>query len=102
MNHNVPLAHFDRGEAFYPLTMQYVIQLFGFKELAVRSVVAEHGAQEVVGKITGLSPDKFADAANMATNLDKLLGPLSLRSSIRAEPLQVPIDDIGTEVGSNV
>ena len=102
MNQNFPLVHFDRGKAFYPLIMQYVIQLVGFKELAVRSVVAEHSAQEVVGKITGLSPEKSADAANIATNIDKLLGPLSLRSSIRAEPLQVPVDDIATEVGSNV
>ena len=101
MNSNIPLAHFDRGKPFYPLVMQYVIQLVGFKELAIRSVVAEPSVQEVVDRITGLSPEKSAAAAEIATDLEKLLGPLSLRSSVKAEPLQVPVVDIATEVGSN-
>ena len=94
MNANVPLAHFDRSKPFYPLVMQYCIQLVGFKELAVRCVVGQPSLQEAVSKVTGLSAEQSAEAANLAAYLEKLLGPLELRSSARAEPLKVPVENI--------
>ena len=102
MNGAVPLAHFDRGKPFYPLVMQYAMQLVGFKELAVRGAVGGRDVKQAVNKVTGLSDEQSADAANLAANLEKLLGPLELRSSVRVQPLLVPVDDIAKEVVSNV
>jgi len=102
MNGAVPLAHFDRGKPFYPLVMQYAMQLVGFKELAVRGAVGGPDVKQAVNKVTGLSDEQSADAANLAANLEKLLGPLELRSSVRVQPLLVPVDDIAKEVVSNV
>lgn len=101
MSANVPLAHFDRSKPFYPLVMQYCIQLVGFKELTVRYVAGTSTLQEAICRVTRLSPEQSTDAAGLAANLKKLLGPLELCSSFRAEPLKVPVDDIAQEVGSN-
>lgn len=39
MNTNIPLCHFDRGKPFYPIVMNYVILLGGYKELTLRAVL---------------------------------------------------------------
>jgi hypothetical protein len=34
----VPINHFNRGKPFYPLVMNYLVQLLGFKEISVRDI----------------------------------------------------------------
>jgi len=98
---SVPVAHFDPAKPFYPLVMQYVAQLVGFKELAVRGRLGPPGIEQMIASATRVSRTQSADAVKFAADLPKLLGPLELRSSITAQPLVVSVDDIAKELASN-
>ena len=98
---SLPVAHFDRAKPFYPLVTQYVAQLVGFKELAVRGRFGPPDIEQTITNVTALSGKESADAAKLAADLRILLGPLQLRSSITAQPLVVPVDDIANELASN-
>jgi hypothetical protein len=103
VNGSIPLAHFGRGKPFYPLVMQYALQLVGFKELAIRGAMGGADIKQAVNQVVGLPEQKAIAAANLAENLEKLLGPLELRSAVMgSQALLVPVDDIAKEVVSNV
>lgn len=102
MNESIPIAHFDRGKPFYPLVIQYVIQLVGFKDLAVRGVIGTQDVKQVINKITGISEDNSNIVAELSAKLTELLGPLKLNYSVRTERLEVPADDIAKELASNI
>lgn len=40
--------HFDRSKPFYPLVMNYVIQLIGFKELTLRSLTGTPEVEDLL------------------------------------------------------
>lgn len=102
MSGPIPLAHFDRGKPFYPLIMQYVIQLVGFKELGVRGLIGTPDVKQFIQKLTGIGEENSADVATLSMKLAELLGPLKLGSSVSTERLEVPADDIAKELVSNV
>ncbi len=39
MTTKVPINHFDRSKPFYPLVMNYLILLIGFKDLAACGII---------------------------------------------------------------
>jgi hypothetical protein len=102
VGHPVAKTPFDRGKPFYPLIMQYLIQLVGFREVATRSVIGGPDTKQAIAKLIGQSEGKVTDAAKLTQDLERLLGPLELRSSGGADNLQIPIDDIATELRANI
>ena len=109
MNAPIPINNFDRGKPFYPLVMNYVVQLIGFKEIAIRGAI---GAQyliteDIVRKVAG--GDGIANVEQEASkieevtkNLKKLLGPLELRSEFQENHIMVEIDPIAKELAGNI
>jgi hypothetical protein len=102
MNNPFQLVQFDRSKPFYPLVLNYFIQLIGFKELVIRGVLGGSDLKQAVSKITGLADEKSEDAAKLAIELQQLLGPLQLASSVSGTYLLLPADDIAKEFASNV
>ena len=97
MNSIIPQAHFDRAKPFYPIVMQYIIQLFGFKEIAVRAV----SVKEFKIDLNGITSQKISVASDVAAQLHALLGPLQLKSSVQNTDLEVPIQLIAEELSAN-
>jgi len=96
-----PVNHFDRGKPFYPLVMNYLIQLLGFKELAARGLI---GAREIsVEDLQKATREPFDTADRAAVEsalggLQKLLGPLELKSEFQNDRIIVDVDAIAEEL----
>ena len=95
--------HFDRSKPFYPLVMHFIVQLIGFKELAVRGIA---GAQDVnalisqvIGKVAIEGHEHEVD--DVKRQLNKLMGPLELRTEQDDDYITVDIDEIAQEIASN-
>jgi hypothetical protein len=93
--------HFDRAKPFYPVVVNYVCQLVGFKELIVRGFLgspsldqAARAAAERVGA-KGASP---AELKTFAEQLQKLMGPLEPRSEQQGGPITIDVDQIAQEL----
>jgi len=99
-----PVNHFDRGKPFYPLVMNYVAQLIGFKELALRGIVGSPTIDELVSriKISGAPPAGNATSAeNLRSELEKLSGPLQLASVYQGTAITIDIDQVAREIVQN-
>lgn len=95
----VPINYFDRGKPFYPLVMTYLIQSFGFMRVAVDGVIGARDIEFEIQRFAEKDPDplKIKEAKQ---GLEKLLGPLELRSEfqnnhITIEPDMISKDAIG-------
>ena len=86
--------HFDRGKPFYPLVTLYIAQLAGFKEIAVRGMPGHRGDAESRFDVSAL-PSETAEV------IQKLLGPLQLRSEFQESPIEISLDDLGSEIAAN-
>ena len=95
MSEQIPLAHFDRSKPFYPLVMQYIAQLIGFKDLLARGCIGPPDIERAMENFIG------TDRTETSKNLTKLLGPLELRASAHVETLKVPVDAIAKELVAN-
>ena len=96
--------HFDRGKPFYPLVMNYVVQIVGFKELALRGVTGPREFADVIKQIPALGqipPGRESDAAAVHDDLRKLMGPVQLRSEFLDATIDVDVDEMAREVASN-
>jgi hypothetical protein len=97
-----PPNHFDRSKPFYPLVTNYALQFAGFKELAVRATL--HQLAKMPGGANGLAyalafqPEAGKLRPDIKAQLEKLGGPLELRSDVQNCPVIIEIDDIGSEV----
>lgn len=97
--------HFDRSKPFYPIVMNYIVQLLGFKELALRGVTGPREFLDVVKQIPALGhvpPGRVADAAAVQDSLRKLMGPLQLRSEFLNGTIDVDVDQMARETVVNV
>jgi hypothetical protein len=97
MNVGVPLAHFDRGKPFYPLVMQYIIHLIGYKDLGCQG---EIGESVICDAIARLSLCHLND--KQQRHLGFLLSPLELKSAVLPDRLNIPTDIVAKELASNV
>lgn len=73
--------NFDRAKPFYPLVVNYVVLLAGFKELALRGVTGPQSLEDVFSQVLKLGPTPEAPEAVLAElrkSLSQLLGPLQL------------------------
>ena len=97
------INHFDRGKPFYPLVMNYLIQLHSFKILAVRGIIGSRQADEAISKLIS---DRFKDTdskqvEDIRTVIAQLLGPLELRSEFQNNRITADTDEICQELASN-
>lgn len=103
MSTGVPKNHFDRSKPFYPLVMQYLVQLIGFKELAARGVTGvpdiDMQISGFVGKLTKTDDGEHTIA--IQKQLKQFLGPLQLRSEQDADYVTVDLDVISKEIPGN-
>jgi hypothetical protein len=97
-------SHFDRSKPFYPLVLNYVVQILGLKELAFRGLAGPREFSEVLKQIPALGqipPGREGDVATVRDNLQKLMGPLQLRSEFLDTTIEVDGDEMAQEVASN-
>jgi hypothetical protein len=102
---NISPNHFDRGKPFYPLVVNYIVLLAGFKDLAVRGTAGgEHLGELLRGTFARGTSQAATDEelGKLRDNLRKLLGPLQLRSEFTGSGVTVDIDTLAREVVSNV
>ena len=93
------LNHFDRSKPFYPLVMLYVVQLFGFKDMALRGVVGSPTIEELLSRLQR----KFGDPDDdLRAKFEKIAGPLELRSEYQDDTIEVDADVIAQDLATNV
>ena len=90
------LNHFDRSKPFYPLVMLYLVQLFGFKDMALRGIVGSPTIEELLSRWQR----KFGDTGDRA-KLTKAAGPLELRSEYQGDTIEIDADLITQELATN-
>lgn len=96
--------HFDRSKPFYPIVMNYLAQLLGFKELALIGVVGPRELSELISKIPALKtipPDRHNDAKKVVDALTAIAGPLQLRSELQGNTIDVDVHEMATEIAGN-
>lgn len=100
--------NFNRGKPFYPLVMNYLIQLIGFKELALRGLTGTPEVEDLLQSMLRRFPlegEKGVTAeeavAKLREDLAKAAGPLQLRSEGQDDPISVDIDEIAQELAEN-
>ena len=118
MTTKVPINHFDRSKPFYPLVMNYLILLIGFKDLAACGIIK--GVEkcspsvkntDVSALINGIvykyQKKKFDEVqlkshlSKIGKGLEKILGPLDLRSEFQGNNIRVDIDEIALDIMQN-
>lgn len=109
---SVPINFFDRSKPFYPLIMNYVIFLIGFKEVALRGVIKElemksgETAEPYLPVIKKNILHKLSasekEIVKIEQQLSKLLGPLELKSEFQGNYIKVEVDDIAEDLCHNV
>lgn len=92
---------FDRGKPFYPLVMNFLTQLLGFKELAIRGMVGRRSIDDAMSQLGGPTVISDQALASLRQSLEAVMGPLELRSEFSANPIRVDVDDIAREIAQN-
>jgi hypothetical protein len=95
--------HFDRSKPFYPLVMNYIIQLIGFKELSVRHLIDRSTfADSIIRCAQNKNPNASKEnVEELEKAVNKLLGPLSLKSECITANIEVDIEEIAKELIDN-
>lgn len=95
------LNSFDRGKLFYPLIMNYLTQLIGFKELALRGVAGSASMDIILEQLGGRLKKPKEQLEDLRKPLGELAGPLQLRSESLDGNISVDIDEIAQEIANN-
>src|SRR5262249_37091705 len=98
MNSPIPLVHFDRSKPFYPLVIQYVMQLASIKDFALRGVIGPPKFRETATELFSRSGPGPAEIAKATEHLDAILAPLELKSAVRPCLFTVTQDEIAKEL----
>lgn len=92
---------FDRGKPFYPLVMNYVTLLVGFKELAIRGLLGKPSLDAALDKIGGMADASADQIDELRKGLSKLSGPLELKSELSGGYITFDIDEVSSEIAQN-
>ena len=93
--------HFDRSKPFYPLVVNYIVQLIGFKELALRGLI---GPPEGEGRLSAFLhryPRAPHEESKVRSDLEKIGGPLELRAEFQNNNITVDIDEMAQDIVEN-
>jgi hypothetical protein len=96
--------NFDRSKPFYPLVVNYLTLLVGFKELGLRGVTGPQEFETLINRSPALGvvpPGSKATAATVREHLRTLSGPLKLKSEFSNDHIVINIDELAHEVVSN-
>jgi hypothetical protein len=92
---------FDRGKPFYPLVMNYLTLLAGFKELALRGVMGKPSVDAVLSQLGAMPESPKEQLDDLRKQLSNLAGPLELRSEFSASHITIDIDEVAREIFNN-
>ena len=95
------LNSFDRGKPFYPLVMNYLTQLIGFKELALRGVIGAPALDSALKQLGGTPEASKEQLSELQSQLSELAAPLNLRCESSDGYLTVDIDEIARDITQN-
>ncbi len=110
MSHIIAPCHFDRGKPFYPLVINYLILLVGFKDLAARGAISELGKfskppadfdidaiiKDFFKNITGdISGEKLED---LTLGIDDILSPLALKCESQSNHIKFEVNELAREL----
>ena len=124
----VPINHFDRGKPFYPLVMNYLVQLLGHNELYIHEI--DQRLSQGFERFTNLGvivpqikrskkivfPQQEAiverklatelnalreSVAELSERREILLGPLRLRCDYNGKPIEINRDEIANDLVNN-
>lgn len=100
---STPIHHFDRGKPFYPLVMNYVTQLLGYKEVAVRGLLGSRtiNIQDIVKLNQSNTPPTIQEIETLRRDINSLLGPLELKSEQLDDRIIADPDVMSLEIMSN-
>ena len=89
---------FDRGKPFYPLIMNFLIQLIGFKELAIRGITGRRSIDDDISQFLEQLGVSGQDFNLLRSSMESVMGPLELRSEFSNSSIEIDIDEIANEV----
>jgi len=81
--------------------MNFLTQLLGFKELAIRGMVGRRSIDDVMSQLGGPTVISDQALASIRQSLEAVMGPLELRSEFSANRIRVDVDDIAREIAQN-
>lgn len=92
--------HFDRSKPFYPLVMNYLVQLLGYKELAIRGFLGKRTiSSDDIQRITpNFDNVEKSEIDSTLDKLQKLIGPLELKSEFQNDRIVIDPDEIAKEL----
>jgi hypothetical protein len=103
--------NFDRSKPFYPLTVHFICQLFGFNELAARGLVdpLQHGLQQAEDPAAGaastwrgrLARERSDRAHGDGCRSTRTHAPLDLGSKVNGSPIHVEAAEIAADIAAN-
>ncbi|MCC6503614.1 MAG: hypothetical protein IT362_10835 [Deltaproteobacteria bacterium] len=104
---NVTEYQFDRAKPFYPLIMSYLVQIHGIKYLAFRGNIVkikmeeifDRGISDIITLASTVVDEAQVDA--LRASINKLLGPIELRSEFLNKYIEADIDSISKELSDN-
>jgi hypothetical protein len=101
----LPSPHFfDRSKPFYPIVLNYLCQLIGLTELAVRGIAGPRDPHEMVR--SAIAREQSAgihqsDPTVLRIQLPEISNSQSLRSEMLDRDIGVPFDQIAQELVAN-
>lgn len=101
MSTSVPINSFDRGKPFYPLIMNYLVLLIGFKDLAGRGAINILKKKPFARKID-VNLNALTSDGEIISDISKIIGPLDLKSEFQGNHIKVDIDEIANDLVNNV
>jgi hypothetical protein len=96
--------HFDRSKPFYPLVINYVCQLAGIKELALRWFAGDRDLDELMAKASALGRVTLNSDAELSALREKmrmLAGPLDLAAQGQSDALHIDLDELSRELAEH-
>lgn len=95
--------HFDRSKPFYPLVMNYLVTLVGFKEIVIWGGLGRRSDRvpEIVELLLHLDENPPSDALSTRQFAERLLRPLQLRSEFQGDHIEVSTETLASEMMSN-
>jgi hypothetical protein len=92
---------FDRGKPFYPLIMNFIVQLIGFKEMATQGITGRRSIDEVMSQFREQLGGSDQELALLRASIESLMGSLELRSEFSNSSIKINMDEIADEVARN-
>jgi hypothetical protein len=92
---------FDRSKPFYPIVINFIVQIFGFRNLACWGVIGWKKTDTVIDNFVNSFDGESSMKDDLKNKLKKLYGPLNLSSEYQNSNIDIDIEFIAKEIYSN-